>query len=102
MKKKKNIILISIISIFFVIGLIYCFSNKKEEIFKNEYIVGTTYLPKENEIHLDNSELSTFLNRLVYPSIIKFNISSSVSAFPTTIKDSVQHSPGFAIFVFPS
>lgn len=76
MKKKKNIILISIISIFFVIGLIYCFSNKKEEIFKNEYIVGTTYLPKENEIHLDNSELSTFLNRLVYPSIIKFNISS--------------------------
>ena len=46
----------------------------------------------------NNKNLAVFVNKYD----LKFNTTSSVSKAPATINDSVQHSPGLAILVFPS
>lgn len=51
-----------------LIGILILLNKQKQN-----YIVGVNYLPKEDSIYLDNGELSVFVNKLVYPSIIKIN-----------------------------
>lgn len=71
-------IIIFMILVFFLINILL---NNKQE-----YNIGVNYLPNENSIYLDKGELSTFINKLVYPSMIEIKKENNVNILAKEIK----------------
>lgn len=96
-KKDMTFSLITSLILIIILLIIALLSKTEKE---KEILIGSTYLPEEDEIYLDYGPLSCITNKLLYPSIVTFdgnkynnelasNIKKEENKIIVTLKDNI-------------